>query len=232
MRRRAETAFWDLQSRTWDERYADPVIAARVDELAGWLVEALEAPEPTVVDLGCGTGSHARAVAVRRGHTVVGLELSPGMASAASSKAVAVVRTDVGGGLPLASSSIDGALSVYSLQFLDAPAVLREVGRVLRPSAPLLVEVPRTDGGRRAGAGAPWSWRFRAAQRIKRTAAAVGGRVGLVRTFTAAELDRLLQDAGFDVVEHRDTERAVAALARPSAPAGGPGRPGGPPSGS
>jgi SAM-dependent methyltransferase len=243
VRRRAEAAFWTQQSRTWDERLADPRIAGRVDELAGWLAGALAPPgggggdggdgggaRVVVADLGCGTGTHASALASRSGRaSVVGVERSPGMVAMARAKGVAVVQADLGDGLPLATASCGGALSVYSLQFLDAGAVLAEAHRVLRAGAPIVVEVPRSDGGRRPEVGASLSRRFRLAQRVNRTAAAFGSRVGLVRTFTAVELDRVLVGAGFEVVEHRDTERSVAALARAVATGRGaaPGQPGG-----
>jgi SAM-dependent methyltransferase len=232
VRQRAEAAFWTHQSRTWDERLADPTIAARVDELAGWLAGALsdtDASPSVVVDLGCGTGSHAAALA-QRSVSVLGVERSPGMVAAARAKGVAVARIDLGDGLPLAPASLDGALSVYSLQFLDPVEVLEEVRRVVRPGSPVVVEVPRTDGGRRSDVGASLSRRFRLAQRVNRAAATVGTRIGVVRTFTAAELDRLLAGAGFAVVEHRDTVRSVAALARATGRGGGPGRRGDRPS--
>src|SRR4051812_8164422 len=138
MRRWAESAFWSHQSRTWDERYADAAIAARVDELAEWLHGALR-PSAVVVDLGCGTGAHALALH-RRGVTAVGVELAPGMVSMAAAKGCSVVRADVAAGIPLATSSVDGALSVYSLQFLDAASALVELARVVRPRAPIVVE--------------------------------------------------------------------------------------------
>jgi SAM-dependent methyltransferase len=228
-RRRLESVFWTRQSRTWDERLADERIAARVDELADWLVSALANPGGLVVDLGCGTGNHATAL-VARGASVVGVERSAGMGAAAAGKGIAVVRADLVDGVPLAVGSIDGAMSVYSLQFLDAAAVLSDVRRVVRVGAPLVVEVPRTDGSAPRRRLPSASWRFRVAQVSNRTAARVGTTVGLVRPLTADGLDRLLHDAGFDVVEHRDTPRSVAVLA--TARAAGPGRPGDPPSGS
>jgi SAM-dependent methyltransferase len=221
VRRSAESVFWDLQSRTWDERFADPAIGDHVADLATWLASALAAGaggaaagEPVVADLGCGTGAHAAALRTMGVATVAGLERSPGMAGRAAAQGVPVVRCDVAAGLPLATSSLDGALTVYCLQFLDVRPVLVEVARVLRPGAPFVVEVPRTDGGRRPSPAAGWSWRFRVAQRLNRTAAFVGSRIGVVRTLTSDELDGFLVDAGFEVVEHRDTARSVAAHER------------------
>jgi SAM-dependent methyltransferase len=221
---RAAASFWTAQSRTWDERLSDDVVAARVRELAGWVADAL-GDGGVVVDVGCGTGNHAAVLLQVHGLDVVGVERSDGMLAAAHAKGVPVAQADLARGLPLASGSVDAVLSVYSLQFLDAAAVLREVRRVVRPGGAVVVEVPRSDGARRRSlAGGP-SVRYRAAQWLNRSAAFVGARAGLVRTLTVGELDGLLVDAGFEVVEHRDTVRSVAALARATGRGAGRGRP-------
>src|SRR4051812_30714373 len=111
MRRGGGAAVLRHQSRAGGERDAHAALAPRVDELAEWLVGDLH-PSAVVVDLGCGTGMHALALR-RRGVTAVGVERAPGMVSTAAAKGVSVVRADVAAGIPLATSSVDGALTVY-----------------------------------------------------------------------------------------------------------------------
>ena len=215
---RAADRFWSLQSKTWDDRLADPATAERVDALAAWLIAALR-PNPLVVDIGCGTGNHLNALA-KVGAIAIGLERAPGMLASASRKVrsrpdrrIAIVAADARHGLPLAPSTLDGAVSVYSAQFLDAAALFTSVRRALRPGGVFLVEVPRQGAARRPVPD-HLRRRFKWSQRLNRTAAWFGARAGIVRTFHPAEIDVLLTAVGFVVIGHRDTERAVAALAR------------------
>lgn len=101
-------------------------------------VLAREVPPGTlhVLDLACGDGPLLAALAARaqRGHTLTGIDMSPGELLAA--------RRRVGAGvtllqaraqaLPLADASVDIVLSHMALILMDdAPAALREAARVL-----------------------------------------------------------------------------------------------------
>jgi len=91
-------------------------------------------PSRKVLDLGCGTGRYAYALANRLNALVIALEPSAKMLSEAKKKSgdrVALVR---GGGesLPLSDSSIDVVfMSMVFHHFKDASAVIRECRRVL-----------------------------------------------------------------------------------------------------
>ncbi len=87
-----------------------------------------------VLDLGCGKGRFARAMAAR-GASVVGLDLSPAMVAAARESGLDCL---VGSArrLPFADASFDAAIAVEVFEHLPAGAIdaaCGEVRRVLRP---------------------------------------------------------------------------------------------------
>lgn len=98
------------------------------------------APTSVVVDVGCGTGRHARALR-RRGVRAVGVDLSAGLlAAAAADQPGDWVQADARR-LPLGSGSADAVMSVCQGGFGITPGgdalVLAEMVRVLRPGGRL-----------------------------------------------------------------------------------------------
>jgi SAM-dependent methyltransferase len=101
------------------------------------LVELLGDGDGALVDVGCGTGSYAAAVA-ERGWTVTGVDVSEDMLRRAREKGVDAVRADATA-LPFEDASFDAAVSVFTHTDVDDfSAVVREVARVLRPGAPFV----------------------------------------------------------------------------------------------
>jgi SAM-dependent methyltransferase len=96
------------------------------------LVELLGEGDGTLVDIGCGTGSYAAALA-DLGWTVTGVDVSEDMLRRAQEKGVETVRADATA-LPFADDSFDAAVSVFTHTDVDDFAgVVREVARVVRP---------------------------------------------------------------------------------------------------
>lgn len=113
----------------WAGRVAD---AARVQ------------PGQRVLDVACGTGVLARAVAERVGPqgAVVGLDLNEGMLAVAGRKAPHVEwRQGRAEDLPFESQSFDRVVSQFGLMFFADRRAVQEMVRVLRPGGHLAVAV-------------------------------------------------------------------------------------------
>lgn len=163
---------------------AAPLIGRWLDRIAGpsnrlALAEMRIGPTDDLLEIGFGGGALLeRLLASTRG-TVVGVDLSPKMIARARRRFRQAPNLGLHCGsverLPLASASIDKAVSVASLYFWPDPAAaLAEVARVLRPGGTLsLVFEPPEEL-------AKWP----------------GSRFGF-RAYDAAELERLMTDAGF-----------------------------------
>lgn len=83
------------------------------------------------LEIGCGTGVHAASVRAL-GWTPIGVDVSAGMLRHAHGR-LACVRADAER-LPVGDASVDAAIAMMVHTDMPAyPAVLREVGRVVRP---------------------------------------------------------------------------------------------------
>ena len=104
--------------------------AAIARHLAPW-------PGMRVLDLGAGTGTWATALASWYGISVVAVEPSPAMRARSRCEAMLAGHATA---LPLAPATMDGAwLSAVIHHLPDLPAAARELRRVLRPGAPVLI---------------------------------------------------------------------------------------------
>lgn len=102
-------------------------------------------PGQRVLDVACGTGVLARAVADRVGlhGSVVGLDLNEGMLAVAKRKTSAIEwRQGRAEALPFDSDSFDAVVSQFGLMFFeDKSAAIKEMMRVLRPNGRMAVAV-------------------------------------------------------------------------------------------
>src|SRR5262245_47471144 len=91
----------------------------------------------SLLDVGCGTGSYASGFA-SLGWDYTGVDASEDMLRRAEAKGVRAVRADATA-LPFEDGSFDAAVSVFTHTDVDDFAgLVREVVRVLRPSAPFV----------------------------------------------------------------------------------------------
>src|ERR687898_2765339 len=146
--------FWrfmyDRESAAWERRRDEPENRELVERSADELANVVAPPGP-VVDLGCGPGAHALALARRR-YDVVGVDGSPRMVEVARTRAARdeVDATfdvhDVSAPLRFPDASLGGVLAVLVLQHLPHPAAfIAEIRRCLRPGGHLLITAPVRD---------------------------------------------------------------------------------------
>ncbi|WP_336490462.1 class I SAM-dependent methyltransferase [Methylobacterium nigriterrae] len=100
-----------------------------------------------LLDVGCGPGALARALAAR-GAEVTGIDPNPdAIAAAAASVPTGRFATAAAGALPFPDAGFDGAVFLNSLHHIPDPhAALREAARVVRPDHPIVVVEPLADG--------------------------------------------------------------------------------------
>ena len=104
-------------------------------------------PGQRCLDLGCGVGEDARATAEAFGCHVVGIDLSPGMASVARSRSAgrpgSTFLAADGGRLPFLDGAFDAAWVKRTLMHVANPAtVMGEIVRVVRPGGRVVAVEP------------------------------------------------------------------------------------------
>jgi len=214
VKRDRERADFDSTAAAYDA-WCETPLGRLVDRLEKEAVFALVEARPgdLALDLSCGTGNYALALA-EQGIRVVGLDRSEPMLRTAQAKArragvaIPLIRAD-GRALPLRASTFDVVAVILGLEFTaDAGQTLEEARRVLKPGARLVVAILD-----RAGLWTSW-------RRLKRRL--VGSIWRDAAFFTADELRGLLETRGFADLRWRGAvhflplcrTRGVAWLAR------------------
>jgi SAM-dependent methyltransferase len=137
---------FDAQAAGWPARYAAAgSLAGRLTSMLGAVLEHA-GPGDRVLDLGCGSGELARALAAA-GLRVAGCDISPEMLRRAAAEgchpAGWLLLAPRWRALPFAAGSLDVVVAASVLEFVAEPVtVLRECARVLRPGGVLLCTVP------------------------------------------------------------------------------------------
>lgn len=112
--------FGKIYANAYDALYGDKDYVAECDMIEALLAEFGQVrPIRRLLDLGCGTGSHALELA-GRGYTVTGVDRSPAMIARAREKAAAagapaVFREGDIGGARLDDAAYDGAIMMFAV---------------------------------------------------------------------------------------------------------------------
>ena len=138
---------FDALAPTYDAWYDTP-LGRLVDRLESGAVLGLVGVEPgaRALDLSCGTGRSALALA-RRGLRVVGVDISAPMLGIARGKAcdaglaLALIRADACA-LPFRAGAVELVTIILGLEFVGEPRrVLEECHRVLVPGGSLVIAI-------------------------------------------------------------------------------------------
>jgi ubiquinone/menaquinone biosynthesis C-methylase UbiE len=166
-------------------------------EATAEIAEALGiGPANVVLDIGCGLGGAARALAELRNCNVVGVDLTPAFCEAATELSRwtaldSLTSFHVGDAtaLELDDASFDAAVTIHAaMNIPDKPAMYREAYRVVRPGGTFVVyDVLQGEGGD-VVFPVPWA-----------------REPSISHLATVDEMRAMLTAAGFEVVEEHDS---------------------------
>ena len=187
----SKRAFFDDLALRWDDSHDLAAVEQRLDE--GLAAFGL-LPDETVLDIGCGTGNLTKVILRRLSPAgkVVAVDISPKMVEVArqkiADKRVSWLVADAHN-LPLPQGIFDRAICLAVWPHFDDPlAAARELWRVLRPG------------------GAIHIWHLMSRERMNQVHASAGGPVAHDLLPPAAETGLVLEKAGFDVLEAKESE--------------------------
>jgi ubiquinone/menaquinone biosynthesis C-methylase UbiE len=217
LRAQIERLFWSLQSYTWDDYLQLPEFREEIQRTAHLLADRLGGAARRVLDVGCGTGNYALALA-ELGCEVVGIDFAGGMLARAKAKArrspalrVTWESADLNLGLPFPAQSFDGAIGVAILQCAaDPQQFLREIQRVLKADGLFLlvaIDSSQRPEAKKKLRTTPLKW-------VLHQVKALGNRSRRVHKYSRTELLALLRSANFEVLDEGSPGTTIKLLAR------------------
>jgi 2-polyprenyl-3-methyl-5-hydroxy-6-metoxy-1,4-benzoquinol methylase len=178
----------DLEERISDSHYASNAEFERSGKIFTRRIVPDDVPL-RILDVGCGTGLNAQHLAAK-GHTVVGLDLSPVAISKFRQKGFEGIVCDVEkeGGAPFPSGSFDLIFASEVIEHVaDTATFLAELNRLVRVGGTLVLSTPNSA-----------FWPYRILGVLGRTATEYQ-HPGHVRFFSRRYLVNSLKAAGFAI---------------------------------
>jgi 2-polyprenyl-3-methyl-5-hydroxy-6-metoxy-1,4-benzoquinol methylase len=185
--------FWDFLAANYDANEGDPAQRKDLEIIQRYLQ-----PDDIVLEYACGTGTLALQVAgwVKEIH---GIDISGKMIAAAERKATEQKVENAHFGRAtifeagFAGESLDAVLAFNILHLLeDAPAVVRAISGLLKPGGVFITSTPCL-GEKRSWINSLLSPLFMVPSRL--------GIIPYVKVFKASELEDLLAQGNFQIVE-------------------------------
>lgn len=212
---------WDEQAERWAQFARSPQHDHFFWEFNGpRFLELIPAPGRATLDVACGEGRLGRLLR-DRGHRVVAIDGSPGMARLAHRSGGQTVVVSDANSLPFLDNTVDLAIAFMSLHDVpDLDRTVTEVARVLRPGGTFCVAIAhpiRSAGGfhtKEASSGfeiasyfdvRPWLW----------SSQHTGLRISLPGTHRPLDAyTRALENAGFLIEVMREPRPSKHQIAR------------------
>ncbi|MTE13429.1 class I SAM-dependent methyltransferase [Nocardia aurantiaca] len=186
------TQFFGKVARVYDTAALQQIVYRPPQDQV--LAELRTAGSRRIADIGCGTGIlTSRIQRDLRPEAVYGVDASPGMLAQARARSAAVQwRQAAAEQLPFTTGELDAVVSTSAFHFFDHPVALREFHRVLAPGGLVAITTMRPSG--------PMS---RPIQRLTRSPRFPA------HAPSPRETRKLLEDAGFEVVDQRKIARPM-----------------------
>lgn len=174
------------------------------EEQAGFAERSGLTRDSHVLDVGCGSGGPAMFLARAIGLRVTGVDINEAGIAAANAAAIAAglgqrakfMCLDESGSLPFADRSFDAVQMIDAVNHIpDRRALLADLGRVLRPGGTLLYTDPVLVTGA-----------------ISSEEIALRSSIGFFLFVPRGENERLLAEAGFDLVASEDVTANTAMI--------------------
>jgi methionine biosynthesis protein MetW len=174
------------------------------EDLKLWIDRLVERDQ-TILDVGCGDGTHYGGHLVKAGIDLYGVDISEVAVRSSQDQGLKAQTANLEKPLPFEDGKFDAAICLEVLEHLvDPEYTAREVFRILRPGGKFLVSVPNVA-----------SWRSRAELLIlghfnpngsPLTARRYPWRDPHLRFFSSRALSNMLTDVGFEVVRQGGLE--------------------------
>ncbi len=215
-----DKVFWSAYSRYADTQDMTGTEKKRVEEVINRLLRFGAAPPQAILDAGCNNGAYTLALALA-GFKATGVDFAPGLLNGARRRAAELKlpatfeKMDLDRDFWYADNDFDHAICTSVLHSVKRPEwVLEELHRVIRPGGLLIITLwldpakhrqafPRLFEGPEAVHRPVPAATTGLTERIREAARSLSEHKRRAHYWTPAELEQLLKDRNFEILECR-----------------------------